>query len=49
MYGGQLQDRAVLDVPAEGRIAVWYLVGGDGPSQPYYAVINSQGRVAGEG
>jgi hypothetical protein len=28
----------------EGDQAVWYLVAGDGPAQPYYAVINSQGR-----
>jgi hypothetical protein len=33
----------------EGEQAVWYLVSGDGPSQPYYAVVNSQGRVAGKG
>jgi hypothetical protein len=29
----------------EGEQAVWYLVAGDGPSQPYYAVVNAQGRV----
>jgi hypothetical protein len=27
-----------------GDQAVWYLVAGDGSAQPYYAVINSQGR-----
>ena len=29
----------------EGEQAVWYLIAGDGPSQPYYAVVNAQGRV----
>jgi hypothetical protein len=28
-----------------GERAVWFLVAGDGPTQPYYAVVNSQGRV----
>jgi hypothetical protein len=29
----------------EGERAVWYLVAGEGSSQPYYAVVNAQGRV----
>jgi hypothetical protein len=29
----------------EGDRAVWYLVAGTGPAQPYYAVVNAQGRV----
>jgi hypothetical protein len=29
----------------EGEQAVWYLLAGEGPSQPYYAVVNAQGRV----
>jgi hypothetical protein len=29
----------------EGEQAVWYLVAGEGPSQPYYAVVNAQARV----
>jgi hypothetical protein len=29
----------------ESAQAVWYLVAGEGPSQPYYAVVNAQGRV----
>jgi hypothetical protein len=33
-----------MDPLPVGEQAVWYLVAGDGPSQPYHAVINSQGR-----
>jgi hypothetical protein len=29
----------------QGDRAVWYLVAGKGPAQPYYAVVNAQGRV----
>jgi hypothetical protein len=29
----------------EGEQAVWFLVAGDSESLPYYAVVNSQGRV----
>ncbi len=37
VYGGQLQDRAVLDVPAEGRLAVSYeiIAGSYGDGTPF--------------
>ncbi len=34
-----------LEPLAEGDQAVWFLVAGEGPTQPYYAVVNGQGRV----
>ena len=34
-----------LEPLGEGEQAVWFLVAGEGLSEPYYSVVNSQGRV----